>query len=351
MTPTPASPGTLTVKHIARELGVSATTVSRVLGGKAKQYRICDATAASVMELAKRKNFTPNAIARGLRLLKTNTIGLLIPDISNPFFANLARHVTEGLRRHGYSIILCDSQDDVEVEKQSLDLLWSRQVDGMILAPVGQSSAHLQGYVAMRKPTVLVDRFFENLKLPYVASDNFQGAKQAIEYLFENGHKKIACLKGLGGSSPAEERLGGFREAFKAHGLTVDETLIRGDAFGEESGYLEMKLLLRQRRDFTAVFAMSNLIASGALTALEEEHVSVPEQMSIVAFDEQPYLSHYNPPLTTVSQPVERIGDTVVRMLMAQIKDPKNPIGEGILLPTSLVRRKSVARVGAPLAR
>jgi len=126
----------------------------------------------------------------------------------------------------------------------------------------------------------------------------------------------------------------------------VDESLIRGDAFGEQSGYVETKLLLKRRRDFTGIFAMSNLIASGALTALEEEGVRVPEDISLIAFDEQPYLSHFNPPLTTIAQPVERIGDTVVKILLSQMKSPDQPQTEGILLPTSLVRRKSVARIG-----
>ncbi len=336
----------LTIKDIAQELGVSATTVSRVLAGKAKEHRISDETAKQVIELSKRKNFTPNAIARGLRLLKTHTIGLLIPDISNPFFAGLARNVTEGLHRHGYSIILCDSQDDLAMERQLLDLLWSRQVDGMIIAPVGQQASHVADLARMPKPVVMVDRFFSDLKIPYVSSDNFLGAKQAMECFFENGHRKIACLKGLSGSAPAEERLRGYRQALSQHGLEVDESLIRGDAFGEQSGYVETKLLLKRRRDFTGIFAMSNLIASGALTALEEEGVRVPEDISLIAFDEQPYLSHFNPPLTTIAQPVERIGDTVVKILLSQMKSPDQPQTEGILLPTSLVRRKSVARIG-----
>lgn len=340
----------LTVKRIAQSLGVSATTVSRVLSGKAKQYRISDDTAAQIEAMAKRNNFTPNAIARGLRLLKTNTIGLLIPDISNPFFATLARHVTEGLRRQGYSIILCDSQDDLTLEKQSLDLLWNRQVDGMILVPIGQTWEHLTNYPQLRKPTVLVDRFFSKLPLPFVSSDNYMGAQQAMEHFFENGHSKIACLKGLGGTAPAEERLRGYREALRQHGLPVDESLICGDAFGEQSGYLEMKLLLSRRRDFTAVFAMSNLLAAGALSALREDRVRVPEDISIISFDEQPYLAHFNPPLTTISQNVERIGETVVRLLMQRIRTPELSNQEGIFLPTTLVQRKSVSRVGPPVS-
>ena len=340
----------MTVKRIAEQLGVSATTVSRVLGGKAKQYRISDETAAQIADLAKRNNFTPNAIARGLRLLKTNTVGLLIPDISNSFFAGLARHVTDGLRRYGYSIILCDSQDDLSLEKQLLDVLWSRQVDGLIVVPVGQTSAHLQDYPERRNPTVLVDRFFPDLPLPFVASDNFLGATQAMECFFENGHSRIACLRGLGGTVPAEERLRGYRAAMRSRGLEVDESLICGDAFDEQSGYLEMKLLLRRRRDFTAVFAMGNLLASGALAALAEEGVRVPEDISLITFDEQPYLAHFNPPLTTVSQPVERIGETVVKLLLQQIRHPENRAKEGILLPTSLVCRKSVAQIGAPVS-
>jgi len=342
----------LSITGIAKDLGLSPSTVSRVLAGKAKSFHISEATSKKVLELARRRKFTPNAIARGLRLLKTSTIGVLIPDISNSFYAQLVRTVTEGLRRHGYSIILCDSQDDPALEAQLLELLTGRQVDGLIIAPVGQSSAHLAHFCGGAKPVVMVDRFFKNLKVPYVSSDNYSGARQAMEFFLENGHTRIACLKGLNGTASSDQRLRGYRQTLIDYGLKVDESLICGNAFDEQNGYTAMKQLLnRHRRNFTAVFAMNNLIASGALIALKEHAVKVPRDVSLIAFDEQPYFLHYNPPLTTIAQPLKELGKAIVELLLEQIKSPQARRPRGVLLPTSLVIRESVARIGPPIAR
>src|SRR5574340_927506 len=149
-----------TLQRIADQSGLSVTTVSRVLSGQASRYRISKATELAVRKLAKEFSFVPNQLARGLRLKKTLTIGLVIPDISNPFFAGIAHQVIVGTRKHGYSVILCDSQDNTELEVQSLALLQSRSVEGVVLCPTGQSAEHLAAFVGGRLPLVLVDRFF-----------------------------------------------------------------------------------------------------------------------------------------------------------------------------------------------
>src|ERR1035437_2945010 len=152
-----------TLQLLAGQSGVSATTVSRVLSGQATRYRISKKTDAAVRKLAKEFNFLPNQLARGLRLKKTLTIGLVVPEISNPFFANIARQVTIGTRAAGYSVIVCDTEDSTELEKQSIRLLKSRNVEGILLCPVGLTSEHLTEFVNSRLPIVLVDRFFPDL--------------------------------------------------------------------------------------------------------------------------------------------------------------------------------------------
>lgn len=333
-----------TLKRIAEQLGVSATTVSRVLSGQARQYRISKETEAAVRKLAREHDFVPNQVARGLRLNKTSTIGLIIPDISNPFFAGIARQIAVGARHYGYSVILCDSQDNVELEIQSLELLRTQNVEGLVLCPVGQTADHFKAFARGGLPIVLVDRYFPTLPLAYVASDNVAGAREATSYLVERGHRRIACLQGLRGTSPNEDRLRGYREALAAHRISVDETLIVGDSFSERNGYIETKLLLQTQRPFTAVLALSNLIALGTLRALAEERIRVPDDVSIISFDDQPYLAYLATPMTTVAQRHHEMGEVAVKLLFDQIRAPQPGASGGILLPTSLIHRQSVSQ-------
>jgi len=334
-----------TLKFIADQLGISVTTVSRTLSGQASRYRISKQTESAVRQLAKEFNFVPNHLARGLRLKKTQTIGLVIPDISNPFFAGIAHEVTLGTRKHGYSIILCDSQEDTALEAQSIALLSSQRVEGIVLCPVGLSSGHLSRFGQHSLPVVLVDRYFPDIPLPYVGADNLSGAKDATRFLIENGHRRIACLQGLRGTSPNEFRLRGYKEALADHQLPVDDSLIAGDSFGEQSGYIETKLLLRTRKDVTAILAFSNLIALGALRALAEEKLRIPDDISIIAFDDQPYAAYLDTPMTTVAQPFSEMGEVAVKLLFDQIQSPQREPKGGILLPTRLIVRRSVRKI------
>ena len=331
-----------TLQHIAERSGVSVTTISRVLSGQASRYRISKKTEAAVRRVAKEFNFVPNQLARGLRLKKTLKIGLVIPDISNPFFAGIARQVTLGTHKHGYSVVLCDSEDSTDLEVQSLTLLRSQNVEGIVLCPVGQSGEHLARFVGGKLPIVLVDRFFSDLALPYVSSDNVTGAKEATEFFIANGHRRIACLQGLRGTSPNESRVHGYKLALTAHHLPIDENLIVGDSFTEQSGYIETKLLLRTQPDVKAILALSNVNALGAIRALAEEKRRIPEDMSIISFDDTPYSAYLATPLTTVAQTFSELGEVAVKLLFDQIQSDRGMTKGGILLPTNLIVRKSV---------
>jgi len=343
----PAAPSRIqpTLQRIADQSGLSVTTISRVLSGQASRYRISKQTEIAVRKLAKESGFVPNQLARGLRLKKTLTIGLVIPDISNPFFAGIAHQVIVGTRKHGYSVILCDSRDDTELEKQELALLQSRSVEGVVLCPTGRSEQHLAPFIGSRLPIVLVDRFFPNLPLPYVSSDNVSGAKQATELLITSGHRRIACLQGLRGTSPNESRVRGYKEALAQHHLQIEESLIVGDSFTEQSGYIETKLLLRTEPGVSAILALSNLNGLGAIRALTEEKRRIPDDVSIISFDDTPYFSYLATPLTAVAQANSEMGEVAVKLLFDQIQSPHRQTKGGILLPTTLVVRESVKRL------
>jgi LacI family transcriptional regulator len=331
-----------TLKAIAQQLGVSTTTVSRSLSGQARRYRIGKKMEAQVRELAEQMGFSPNRFARSLRLKKTSTVGLIVPDISNPFFGVTARQIAIGIRKQGYTMLLCDCQEDVTSEQQALDLLRNWQVEGIIVCPVGQTADHLMRVVAAGVPLVLVDRYFPSLNVPYVGADNLAGAREATEHLIANGHRHIACLQGLCGTSPNDQRLRGYQEALAQHGIPLDESLLVGDSFTEESGHRETLRLLATRPDVTALLCFCNPCALGAIGALAETHRKIPDEMSLISFDENPYAAHLAAPLTSVVQPNAEMGDVAVRLLFEQITKRAEATSAGVLLPTRLIVRGSV---------
>jgi len=335
-----------TLKAIAKQLGVSVTTVSRALNGKAEEYGISKRMEEAVCKAAKKLHFSPDPLARGLRLNRTLSIGLIIPDISNPYFAQIAKNVEMAARGGGYSVILCDSEENTQLEAESLTLLRDRKVDGLVIAPVGQSARHLEALQEGGLPVVVIDRYFPRLRLPYVISDNYKGTMEATSHFIQNGHRVIACVQGLAETSPNRERVRGYRAGLRSHGITVDDALVVGSSFGEENGYVHTKLLLKKRKDITAILALSNLIALGILRALSEEGLRVPNDVSLICFDDQPYCAYLNPPLTTIDQSNEQMGQIAVRLLLEQIQSTHGPTREGIVLPTRLVKRASVRRIG-----
>ncbi|MEN6574958.1 MAG: LacI family DNA-binding transcriptional regulator [Phycisphaerales bacterium] len=336
-----------TLKAIARQLGVSVTTVSRSLNGKAREHGISPKTEEAVRKAAQKLNFSPDPLARGLRLNRTLSIGLIIPDISNPYFAAIAKNVEMAARAGGYSVILCDSEENTDLEAESLTLLRDRKVDGLVIAPVGQSAEHFEALQDGNPPAIVIDRHFPRLKLPYVISDNCKGAMEATNYFIERGHRIIACVQGLARTSPNQERVRGYQTALTEHGIPMDDSLVAGSSFSEENGYICAKLLIKKARGITAMLALSNLIALGILRALSEEGMRVPDDVSLICFDDQPYCAYLNPPMTAVEQNKEQMGRIAVRLLLDRIQSAQGPTQEGIMLPTRLIERGSVRRIDA----
>jgi LacI family transcriptional regulator len=333
------------IKELAEKLELSPTTVSRVLNGKSKNFRISQETSRRVLDAARKYNYSPNRIARGLKLEKTETIGLIIPDIANPYFGSIAKIIEMEAHKNGYSIILCDSLDDEVTEAELLQLLAGRKVDGIIIAPTGKSSLHVTEILQQGIPVMVIDRYFPNTELPFVTTDNHFGALLATEHFIEMGHRYIACIQGINGISANSERVTGFRDALQKHEIPVDESLILGNDFGEENGYIQTKKLLDLPTRPTAIFALSNLISIGALRALKEAGLTVPDDFSIVSFDEQPYSAFLACPMTTVEQPREEIGRLAFNFLLKTIGDgmPGEPIK--IMLQPRLIFRESVKKI------
>ena len=331
-----------TLSTIADRVGVSVTTISRVLSGQASKYRISKETEEKICRAAKELNYSPNQLARALRLKRTYTIGLIIPDISNPFFSSIAKSIEIQARKLGYSIILCDSLENTELEIESIKLLRDRKVDGMIICPVGLDIEHLNQLHKEGMIMVTVDRYFSQLKCPYVVSDNFRGAMEAVCYFIDNGHRNIGCIQGIVQSSVNNDRVRGYREALKMHDIPVDESLIVGDSFGERNGYIGAKILINRPKRPTAIFATSNLISLGVLRAISEETLKIPDDISIISFDEQPYSDFLSTPMTTVAQQSAEIGYLSIKLLIDQIEVHTAPRNNCMILPTKLIKRQSV---------
>jgi LacI family transcriptional regulator len=336
-----------TIKNIAVKLGISPSTVSRVLNGKSSKYRISEKTAALINKTAKELNYSPNLLARGLKLNKTETIGIIIPDIANSFFSRIADNVEKYARKKRYTVVICNSEEDTAVEKQSIEMLISRKIDGLVISPVGQEINHILELKKRKIPIVLIDRYFERNDIPYVTSENFKGAYNAVKYLIENGHKRIACIRGINNTLPIIERIRGYRAALNDAGIGVDESLIVGDNFSEQNGYIETKLLLKHPKRPTAILGLSNLISFGAMRALLEEGYTIPDKMSIITFDDLPYLNYLSTPMTAVQQKGGEIGDIATKMLIDQIESEAELNPRGVFLPTKLVIRNSVRNLNS----
>jgi LacI family transcriptional regulator len=334
------------LKDIAAALSVSESTVSRVLNGVGDQYRIGKSTQQKILTQASVLRYQPNLIARSLRLNRSNTVGLVIPDISNPFFAKIAHSIEQEARDQGYFILLSVSQEDTDQEKKAIRQLMARQIDGLIVSPVGQEQSHLLNVPDNALPMVLIDRCFKGQSQPFVVSDNFHGGFLAADHLIQYGHRKIACIQGLRHTSPTQDRLAGLMAAHQKHQLSFNNSLLLGDSFGMENGYESMKQLLSlpAHERPTAVFAMSNLISLGVLEALHEQGLTIPEDMSVVAFDEHPYSRFLASPMTTVEQDYHQMGIWAVRNLLGQIRQEGKKETQ-ITIPVQLNIRQSVKRI------
>ena len=334
------------MRDLAELLGLSVTTVSRVLNNQTIKYRIADSTRLRVIDAANECNFIPNKLARGLKLEKTDTIGLIIPDIGNPFFADIAQSIERQARSKGYSLLLSDSGDDHLVEKGLIDLLLSHKVDGIIIAPVGTNYESIKQTYTAGIPIVVIDRCSPKEGLPFITSDNYQGGFDAVNYLISMGHRNIACIQGIPESPPNTDRVRGFRDALIANNLPYDESMVVGDNYSSENGYMQTRILFSMDNPPTAIFALSNMISLGVIKATSEMGLKIPDNLSLISFDEQPYSAYLGTPMTTVGQKKSEMGQLAVDVLIKYILNKEyRKKTVNITLKTNLNIRKSVRSI------
>ena len=311
-----------TLSTMAERLGYSATTISRVLSGKAEKYRISPDTVNAVLREARRCNYSPSVAAQSLRTRRSNTIGLLLPSVANPYFADMASVIITELNSAGYTTIVVDTMESEQRLSESARSLISRQVDGILAVPCGEKGMDLE-MLSAQIPVVLIDRYYEGTTLPYVTTNNYQGGLDATRHLLARGHRKISCIQGVQSSMPNKERVRGYVKAMEDEGLAQDIDII-GNEFSVQNGYLETKLLMSRQQRPTAIFALSNTIMLGALKAIREAGLRIPEDVALISFDNNLYMDYMTPSITRISQPVEDMAKLAVKILLDKIKGASN---------------------------
>jgi LacI family transcriptional regulator len=333
----------MTIKDVANKAGVSVTTVSHVIN---KTRFVSDELVERVQVAMKELNYQPNRLARSLRMGETKTIGLIIPDNSNPFFAEISRTVEDIGFERGYSVFLCNSDGLVEKEAAYIQMLIAKQVDGVIYIPASGSQSHLLDLSSRGIPVVVVDRDMPELDADVVLIDNERGGYEATHYLIELGHEKIACISGPSQLTPSAARVEGYVHALQDSSLPVRRDYILNGDFRARGGESAMTSILQLTDTPTAVFSCNDMMAIGALRTLRKHNIKVPQQISIIGFDDIDIAAEIVPALTTVAQPVVDLAACAADLLIARLqKDRATAQFKRRVLDARLVIRDSCAPI------
>ncbi len=333
-----------TIQDIAKQSGLSASTVSRVLSGQ-QEYKISEKTKAKVERVARKLGYVPNAMARGVRLSEPSKIvGVVVPTIHNTFYSAIVKSLEENLNLRGYSILLGSSQEDTYRENAVLELMQRRIVSALVVCPVGHRVEAINSLHRKGVPTVVMDRFHEDLECSFVGSDNESGAYAMTKHLLECGHRRIAVIPGLNTLPVTNERLTGIRNAYADMHVDIDEATLVGNEYSQSDGKLDTELLLERSDPPTAIFALNNLVSLGILEFIVQSgKYKVPEDVSLVSFDDEFFSPYLVVPMTTVRQNCDEMGKFAIKILMEAIDDPDGaPAKHKKRVKTELILRNSV---------
>jgi LacI family transcriptional regulator len=328
-----------TITDVAKHAGVSVATAGRVLSGQGYAGK---ETRQRVLEAADELGYVPNRIARSLRLRQTKMLGLLIADVENSFYSTIARNVESVAKENGYQVVLCNSSDDPSIERDSLKLLEELRVDGVIITPTPRNRRWLEQLREQDIVIVQIDRQVDRLHADAILVDNERASADAVSHLISSGHKQIGIVTGPLDVTTAKLRLAGYRRAMEEHGIPVRPELIIAGSFRRDEAIKEADGLLSAEQPPTAIFAANNILAEAVLMALADMGLTVPADMSLVAFDDTPWMSMVNPRLTAVRQPVADMARSATELLLRRLRNgPGEPTT--VLFNAELVVRGSVA--------
>lgn len=327
----------MTIKDVAKKAGVSIATVSRIINGKDKGFS--DNTKKRVREVIESLNYSPNDVARSLVMRKTHVLGAVIPDVTNPFFSEVIRGIEDRASEFGYSILLCNSDDDAVKEEKYIHLLKEKGVDGIIYA---EASTMVEKEIHnLDLPIVFLDRAMGKYDCSWICDDGEYGMYQIICYLIEKGHREIAYFSGHEGGANEPERREGYRKALVDNGILFDPEKVFLGAFDSESGQANVLRLLESKKSFSAIACANDLIAIGAIAELRKQGIAVPDQISVTGYDDIKISKYCYPPLTTMAQEKYGMGKRAVEILVQNIADDATK-GQSEQLLSVLVERDSV---------
>jgi LacI family transcriptional regulator len=335
----------VSLKDVARHIGVSTALVSYVINHKEKEARVSDKMVMKIRKAVTELNYQPNLIAKSLKSGKTNTIGLIVADISNPFFSNIARIIEDEAKKEGYIVIIGSSDENTEKSQDLINVFLNRQVDAFIIAPAENTELQIADLQKKNIPVVLIDRYFPNAKINSVHIDNFKAAYRAVEHLTINGRKKIAIVAYDTSLSHMQERKNGYKAALKNKGIRFRSEWLKNISYHniEKEVAIAMKELLALVPKIDAVFFTTNTLAIEGLKIICQSDIKVPEDLAIIAFDESDAFDFFYSPLSYISQPLADMGKEAVKLAIEKIRcnDKKY---RTILVKEKLVLRKSCGR-------
>lgn len=327
------------MRDVAERAGVSVTTVSHVVNNTRK---VNPETRDRVEQAMLTLGYHPNVLARSLRRGESHTIGIILPDNTNPYFAEVVRGIEDSSFSQGYSVILCNSDNDLEKERLYTNVLLEKQVDGVIFVAAGLSAKNIENLKKRGVPFVLVDRRVPETEADYVLGDNQGGGFLAANHLIELGHRAIACLAGPEGVKLSSERIAGYRQALQAADIPYNPGWVVEGDFQYQSGYDAAQRLFASQPAPTAIFACNDLMAIGVYRYAHEHGFNIPEKLSVVGFDDVRLAAYTNPPLTTIRQSKHEMGTLAARLLLERMARPDlAPRLE--ILNTQLIVRESTA--------
>jgi LacI family transcriptional regulator len=328
-----------TIKDVAALAGISYTTVSHVLN---KSRPVSEQVRVKVEAAIAQLDYVPSAVARSLKAKTTSTIGLLIPNGINPYFAELARGIEDYCERNGFCVILCNSDDNPEKQRGYLRVLLEKRVDGLIVSSVGGDTGLAGGLAGVRTPMVIVDRELDGIAADLVRIDHELGAYLATRHLLDLGHRHIACIRGPAQTSVAQLRLAGYERAMHEAGIAIAGHWVVESDYTSPGGYHAAVGLL-ERDPPSAIFAGNDMIGIGVLRAAAERNIRVPRDLSVMGFDDIQMSQFVYPALTTVGQSIMQLGETAAQLLLQRICEPSGGQVQQVIVAPNIVVRESTA--------
>lgn len=304
-----------TIKDVAKKTGLSIATISKYINGG----NVLEKNREIIQNAIEELNFKVNEMARGLKTNKTKIVGIALPNLNNLFFTSIVSKIEDIILEYGYGTIICDYKQDYDLEKKKLEFLVNKSVDAIVLVPLGEEKNEIIEIMKNDMPVILIDRLLNGVKCDAVLGDNVNSSYNAVEKLFAMGHKRVGIIVGPKEMFTAKQRLKGYYRVHEDYSVEIDSDLIKYGNYKVDSGYNFLKELMNMNNPPTAIYVTNYEMTLGAMMAVNEMNINIPEELSIIGFDNIDLVKVLNPPLSIVVQPIEKIGETTAELLLKRM--------------------------------